>query len=236
MDIYHLLWGIISMPTQSPELTHPASTGTLYITLSGLPLFIDLHWPFHQATSGADFYVLHADLRLADGSGLYALAAVNLSLTIKDVLPSLDAEHTEGPVINALRKEVDRKQLEFLKSPKLVPVHFSSRYYSFKNKQWAFPAASDEEITQLLLRKVYWTSQTGKREAMIADPIDALYVNTTVDHLREVAQKLASQGLIKLTGDLATPTEAISKHADSFQADMKSQLEELQKKHTFERG
>jgi hypothetical protein len=224
------------MPTESPELTHPASTGTVYVTLSGLPIFIDLQWPFHQATSGADFFVLHADLRLADGSGLHALAAVNLSLTVKEVVPSLDAQYTEGPVINALRKEVDRKQLEFLKSPKLVPVHFSSRYYSFKSKQWAFPAANEEEITQLLLRKVYWTSQSGNHEAMIADPIDALYVNNTVDHLREVARKLASQGLIKLTGDLAAPTEAIAKHADSFQADMKSQLEELQKKHSFERG
>lgn len=224
------------MPTESAELTHPASTGTVFVTLSGLPLFIDLQWPFHQATSGADFFVLHADLRLADGSGLHALAAVNLSLTIKEVLPSLDAQHTEGPVINALRKEVDRKQLEFLKSPKLVPVHFSSRYFSFKSNRWAFPAASDEEITQLLLRKVYWTTQLGKNEVAIAEPIDALYVNNTVDHLREVAQKLASQGLIKLTGDLATPTEAIVKHAASFQTDMKSQLEELQKKHTFERG
>jgi len=224
------------MPTDSAEIVHPVSTGTVFVTLSGLPLWIDLHWPFHQATSGADFYVLHADLRLADGSGLHALAAVNLSLTVKEVLPSLDAQHTEGPVINALRKEVDRKQLEFLKSPKLVPVHFSSRYYNFKSNQWAFPAAGDEQITQLLLRKVYWTSQSGKNEVMIADPIDALYVNNTVDHLREVAQKLAGQGLMKLSGDIATPTEAIAKHAASFQADMRSQLEELQNKHTFERG
>jgi hypothetical protein len=225
------------MPTQSAEINHTGtSAGTVFITLSGLPLFIDLKWPFHQASSGADFYVLHADVRLADGSGLHALAAVNLSLTVKEVLPSLAPQHTEGPVINALRKELDRKQLELLKSPKLVPVHFSSRYYDFKRQRWAFPAANDDEITQLLLRKVYWTSQSGKAEVAIADPIDALYVNTTVEHLRELAQKLAPQGVIKLAGDNAAATEAISKHADSFQADMKSQLEELQKKHSFERG
>lgn len=225
------------MPTQSAEISRTGtSAGTVFVTLSGLPLFIDLKWPFHQASSGADFYVLHADLRLADGSGLHALAAVNLSLTVKEVLPSLDPQHTEGPVINALRKEMDRKQLELLKSPKLVPVHFSSRYYDFKRQRWAFPAASDDEMTQLLLRKVYWTSLTGKNEVMIADPVDALYVNSTVEHLREQAAKLAAQGLIKLTGDLATSTDAIAKHAESFQADMKTQLEELQKKHTFERG
>jgi len=225
------------MPTQPAELSHTGtSTGSVYVTLSGLPLTIDLHWPFHQASSGADFYVLHAELRLADGSGLYALAAVNLSLTVKEVLPSLDPQHTEGPVINALRMEVDSKQLEFVKSPKLVPVHFNSRYYSFKTKQWAFPSASDDEITQLLLRKVYWTSQSGKSDTSVADPIDALYVNTTVEHLRELAQKLAAQGLLKLNGDRATATDAIAKHGDSFQSDMKTQLEKLQKKHAFERG
>lgn len=225
------------MPTQSSDINQTGtSSGTVFVTLSGLPLLIDLKWPFHQASSGADFYVLHSDLRLADGSGLHALAAVNLSLTVKEVLPSLDPQYTEGPIINALRKEMDRKQLELLKSPKLVPVHFSSRYYDFKRQKWAFPAANNDEITQLLLRKVYWTSQTGKKEVMIADPIDALYVNSTVEHLREIAQKLAGQGLIKLSGDLATPTDAMAKHAESFQTDMKTQLEELQQKHTFERG
>lgn len=225
------------MPTQPAEISHSeTSTGTVFVTLSGLPLFIDLSWPFHQASSGADFFVLHSDLKLADGSGLHSLAAVNLSLTVKEVLPSLEREHTEGPVINALRKEVDRKQLEFVKSPKLVPVHFSSRYYDFKRQRWAFPGASDGEITQMLLRKVYWTSQSGKGEAVVADPIDALYVNSTVEHFGELAQKLASQGLIQLNGDRASAAEALAKHGESFQVDMKTQLEELQKKHTFERG
>lgn len=225
------------MPTQSTEISNTGtSAGTVYVTLSGLPLFIDLEWPFHQASSGADFYVLHSNLKLADGSGLHTLAAVNLSLTVKEVLPSLEPQYTEGPVINALRKEVDRKQLEFVKSPKLVPVLFNSRYYNFKANQWAFPAASDDEITQLLLRKVYWTGQSGKGETLIADPVDALYVNTTTDRLRQLAGKLVSQGLIRLDGDRATATDSISKHADSFRADMKTQLDELQKKHTFERG
>jgi hypothetical protein len=225
------------MAIQSPETAaSEIAAGTVFVTLSGLPLFIDLTWPFHQASSGADFYVLHADLRLADGSGLHALAAVNLSLTVKEVLPSLEPRHTEGPVINALRKEVDRKQLEFLKSPKLVPVHFSSRYYSFKKQQWAFPAASDDEITQLLLRKVYWSGQSGKAETMIADPVDTLYVNSTSEHLLELAQKLASRGLIELKGVVAAPTAALAQHGESFQADMKEHLDELLKKHSFERG
>jgi hypothetical protein len=223
------------MTTQSAAVEHTTAAGTLFVTLSGLPLFIELQWPFHQAKSGADFWVLHAKLRLADGSGLHALTAVNLSLTVKDVVPTLDPQHTEGPVINALRKEVDRKQLEFVKSPKLVPVQFSSRYYSFKNKAWAFPSATDEEVSQMLLRKVYWTTQIGKQETFIADPVDALYVNTTVDHLRDLAQKLAKQGVIRLNGDQASAGE-VAKHAATFQSDLKTQMEALQQKHAFERG
>lgn len=225
------------MPTESAELNQTATpAGTIYVTLSGLPLWINLEWPFREASSGADFYVLHSTVRLADNSSLHALAAVNLSLTVKEVLPSLEPQFTEGPVINALRKEVDRKQLEFVKSPKLVPVHFSSRYYDFRRNQWAFPTVHDDEISQLLLRKVYWTSQAGKGEATIADPVDALYANTTPEHLRELAQTLAQQGLISLNGDRASGTGAMAKHAESFQADLKTQLEELQRKHSFERG
>ena len=39
-------------------------------------------------------------------------------------MPSMEAKDAEGPVINSLRKEVDRRQLEFVKSGKLVPVNF----------------------------------------------------------------------------------------------------------------
>jgi len=220
------------MTTQSAE-----AVGTIYVTLSGLPLFIDLKWPFHQASSGADFYVLHADLRLADGSGLHALISVNLSLTVKDVLPSIDREDTEAPVINALRKEVDSKQIEFMKSPKLIPVHFNSRYWNFKARRWSFPAASEEQITELLLRKVYWADrlQSGARVSVV-DPVDALYVSSNPPQLREIAQKLASRGLIALDGDLASATDSLKKVAESFEANMKTVLEELQQKHAFERG
>jgi hypothetical protein len=214
----------------------PAGVGTLYVTLSGLPLFIDMKWPFHRAASGADFYVLHSDLRLADGSGLHALVSVNLSLTVAEVLPSLEQRDTESPVINALRMEVDSKQIELLKSPKLIPVHFNSRYWSFKQNRWAFPAANDDEITQFLLRKVFWADRLSSSGVNVADVTDAQYVSTTPEHLRELAQKLAGQGLVRVDGDRAFASEGLTKHAATFEADMKSVLEDLQQKHAFERG
>src|ERR1700730_8176476 len=122
----------------------------IWMTLTGLPLSFKLEWPFHQSTSGADFWVLHGDIQLENSAGLHARVAVNLSATLREVLPSLEPKDAEAPVINALRKEVDHKQTEFVKSGKLVPLPFSSRHYNFKLKQWVFGKATDEEIARMI--------------------------------------------------------------------------------------
>src|SRR5579862_1547907 len=101
----------------------------IYMSQSGLPLSFQLEWPFHKSTSGADFWVLHADIVLENSAGLHAPVSVNLSATVYEVMPSLEPKDIEAPVINALRKEVDNRQLEFVKSGKLVPVNFSSRHW-----------------------------------------------------------------------------------------------------------
>src|ERR1700720_3184588 len=120
----------------------------IYVTMSGLPLSFHLEWPFRKSTSGADFFVLHADISLENSDGLHAPVAVNLSLTVREVMPSLEPKDAEEPVINALRKEVDRRQIEFVKSGKLLPVAFSSRHYDFKREKWVFGKASDEVIAE----------------------------------------------------------------------------------------
>jgi hypothetical protein len=208
----------------------------IYVTLTGLPLSFDLEWPFHKSTSGADFYVLHADIRLSSSEGLHAPVAVNLSATVREVMPSLEPMDAEGPVINALRKEADRRQLEFLKSGKLVPVHFSSRYWDFKRNKWVFGKASEQEMSLLLARKVYWQTRLAGGEVWVGDPTEALYVETSAGHLLEVAQKLQAQGLIKLRGEFATANTALMEQSGKFEADMRAALEELEKKHAFERG
>src|SRR6202049_748439 len=141
-----------------PEIA-PHSQEKISQSLSGLPLSFQLNWPFHKSASGADFWVLHGDIRLENSPGLHAPVAVNLSATVHEVLPSLAAKDTEAPVINALRKEVDRRQLEFVKSGKLVPVQFSSRHYDFKRKRWVFGKASRPEMEALVARKVYWQTR-----------------------------------------------------------------------------
>ena len=208
------------------------------MTLKGLPLTVKLEWPFHQSTSGADFWVLHGDIALEGSEGLHAPVAVNLSLTVKEVMPSLEPKDTEAPVINALRKEVDKRQIEFLKSGKLLPVPFSSRHYDFKRQQWVFGKATDDAMAEFIERKVFWqTKLTGENRVWLADPAEAQYVQTTPAHLVEIAARLvAAQGLLRIEGDYAEATQGLMNQAERFESARHAAVEELEKKHAFERG
>ena len=210
----------------------------IWVTLTGLPLTIELEWPFHRSTSGADFWVLHGDIRLENSEGLHAPVAVNLSATVREVLPSLEPKDAEAPVINALRKEVDRRQIEFVKSGKLLPVAFSSRHYDFKRQKWVFGKAADDAIAMFVQRKVYWeTKVSGEKRVWIGDPTDAQYLETTPGHLLEIAGRLvAGDGLVRIEGGRAEATAGLMGQAGRFEAARRTAMEELEKKHAFERG
>jgi hypothetical protein len=220
----------MSAPTQTP------TPKTIYVTRTGLPLSFKLEWPFRRATSGADFDVLHTVITLENSEGLRALVAVNLSVTLREVLPSLEPKDTEAPVINALRKEVDHKQTEFVKSGKLVPLPLSSRHYSFKLKQWVFGRATDEEIGRMIERKVYWQTRLVGGDVWLGDPTEALYLDTTIDHIAEIAAGLAQQGLFTLARRHATALPALMDQKDRFESEMTAALQQLEEKHAFERG
>jgi hypothetical protein len=218
---------------------NPASTSTsktIYVTRTGLPLSIELEWPFRHATSGADFDVLHAVINLENSEGLRARVAVNLSATLREVLPSLERKDTEGPVINALRKEVDNKQTEFAKSGKLVPVPFSSRFYNFKLNKWTFGHASDEEIARLIERKVYWQTRLVGGDVWLGDATEALYLDTTTDHIAEIAAGLMRLGLFGMARRYATALPALMDQRDRFESEMAEARVQLEEKHAFERG
>jgi len=222
----------------------------IWVTLTGLPLTIELEWPFHRSTSGADFWVLHGDIRLENSEGLHAPVAVNLSATVREVLASLEPKDVEAPVINALRKEVDRRQIEFVKSVKLLPVAFSSRHYDFKREKWVFGKASDDVIATFIERKVYWgtkmrssssgsakDARRGAPNIWIGDPTEAQFLETTPAHLIEVAGRLvAGDGLVRMEGEWAEAAAGMMGQAERFESAMRTAAEELEKKHAFERG
>jgi hypothetical protein len=208
----------------------------VYVTRTGLPVTFKFDWPFRRATSGADFDVLHAEITLENSENLRALVAVNLSATLREVLPSLDRKDTEGPIINALRKEIDKKQIEFVKSAKLVPLPFSSRHYDFKRNDWIFGRATDEEIARLIERKVYWQTRLVGGDVWLGDSTEAQYVQTSTDHIAEIAASLSQQGFFTMARRYATASPALMDQKNRFEQEMSESLRQLEQKHAFERG
>lgn len=230
-------------------MSTPQLNPRVWVTLTGLPLTFHLDWPFRASTSGSDFWVLHGDIRLEGSDGLHAKIAVNLSRTVREVMPSLDPQDTEAPVINALRKEVDRRQIEFLRSGKLLPVPFSSRHYDFKRQQWVFGKATDEVMAEFIEKKVFWETKLATSSAngsagnnatkriWIADFAEAQYLQTTPQHVVEIAARLvAAQGLLRIDGDWAEATQGLLSQSQRFESLRQQAVEDLEKKHAYERG
>ena len=189
-----------------------------FVTLTGVPIEItELKWPFHQSTSGSDWFILHGRVDLLESAeNLHAEVAVGMTQTMKEALGSLEPERVESIVVNAIRKTIDNGQLAFLKSGKLQPAHVTSRFYSFAAKKIQFPSQSEQDVSELIKRRVFWLGAQTPIE--VAHPYDCQYVNMTGEKMIELAQQLASKGLIQLVGDHATPTEALKKEAPAIHA------------------
>lgn len=210
------------------------------VTLRGLPVLIELQWPFHSSQGGSDWYVVHGRLNLADGGPLHADVALNLSQSINEVLPSRDGDLAFWVAINTARKALDEKQLQLLKSGKRQPVPVSSRCYSLRRKQFTFWHVAQPEIDQFVARKAFWVGGLERQPVLIADPCDALYLDAADEHMQEkllaAAKNLAADGLAELSGDHARATEALAARSAEFHAAKEKALDELHAKHAFERA
>jgi hypothetical protein len=210
------------------------------VTLHGLPVQIELQWPFHPSEGGSDWYVLHCRLHLADGGALHADLALNLSQSINQVLPARDGDLAFWVAINTARKALDDKQLQLLKSGKRQPVPVSSRCYSLRSKQFTFWHAAQADIDELVVRKVFWAGGAERQPVLIADPCDALYLDAADSQMQEkllaAAKQMAERGLVELSGDHARATAALASRASEFHAAKEKALDELHAKHAFERA
>jgi hypothetical protein len=200
-----------------------------YVTLAGLPIaFGKFAWPFHRSTSGADTYIVHGEMYLADGGthNLHAKLAASVTLTFAEIVPAMEQPYAESFVYNAVRKTVDFGQLEFLKSGNRQPVPVTTRYYSRWQKRFLFTETTDAERLDYLLRKVYWLSGVlgESKPVWIADSRDAQYLNTTEADLLRMASHEAGEGLMVLDGEFAAATPALLARAPEYQAKLEAAL------------
>jgi len=200
-----------------------------YVTLDGLPLaFGKFQWPFHTSTSGADTYIVHGEVQLADGGtlNLHAKIAAAVTLTFAEIVPAMEQPYAETFVYNAVRKTIDLGQLEFLKSGNRQPVPVTTRYYSRWQKKFLFTETNDAERLEYLLRKIYWLSGVlgESKPVWIADPRDAQYLNTTEADLLRMAGDKAGEGLLVLDGEFAAATPKLMERAPQYQAALEAAL------------
>ncbi|HEU5234668.1 MAG TPA: hypothetical protein VFU50_17540 [Terriglobales bacterium] len=208
----------------------------VFLTLHGLPLSMQqFTWPYHRSTSGADSFILHGVVQLAEpGSPLHAKIAASLTVTFAEVLPTLEQPYAEAVTFNAIRKTLDLGQLELLKSGNRQPVPVSTRYYSFRQQRFIFSETSETKRNEFLCCKVYWISaRLGERQpAWIADPFDAQYLDCSIEDLRARARDLANQGWLTLdaSGEYAAATDKLAAQSGVFAKQMESSLALLKPK------
>jgi len=202
-----------------------------YLTLHGLPLtFRKFAWPFHGSSSGADTYIVHGEIHLADGkeSLLHAKVSAALTQTFAEVVVALEQPFAEGFITNAVRKTLDQGQLELVKSGNRQPVPVTTRYYSVKQQRFIFNDTNERQRHDYLAAKVFWLSHVlgGGAPVWIADPRDAQYLNTPVAELKKTAATLAQEGLVLLegNGDWATATDTLRNQEDKYRAELEEAL------------
>ena len=202
-----------------------------YLTLHGLPLsFEKFTWPFHASSSGADTFLVHGEVRLANGedSPLHAKIAASMTVTFAEIVKAPEQPFAEGFIYNAVRKTMDQGQLELVKSGNRQPVPVTTRYYSPWKKQFNFNDTTEAQRQEYLAAKVFWLSGvlSDGEPVWVLDPRDAQYLNTTVAELEKNATALAAEGVILLAADTeyASPTEALMGHRAKYVAEVEAAL------------
>ncbi len=202
------------------------------MTLHGLPLrFEKFTWPFHSSTSGADTFLVHGEVWLENGeaSPLHAKIAASMTVTFAEIVKAPEQPFAEQFIYNAVRKTMDQGQLELVKSGNRQPVPVTTRFYSPWKKHFNFNDTTEAQRMEYLAAKVLWLSGVlgGGQPVWVLDPMDAQYLNTTVEELKKNAIALAGEGVVRLAADTeyATPTEALMGHRAKYAAEVAAALD-----------
>jgi hypothetical protein len=199
-----------------------------YVTMAGMPIiFSDFRWPFHRSVSGADTYIVHGVVHVADGTDslLHAKISASMTVTFAEIVPAPEQPYAETFIYSAIRKTLDQGQLELLKSGNRQPVPVTTRYYSRWQKKFFFTDTNDESRQQFLVVKAFWLSGVlgNSQPVWMADPRDAQYLNTTAEELVRMAAALAAKALMARAAEFrARLQQALDLTKPAFNEEMRA--------------
>jgi len=194
-----------------------------FLTLSGLPIDLEVHWPFRPVQTSDDTFI-HVLVRV--GSPWSSEANITVSLSGIDQhsmgIYSVSPPVIERFVVNAIRIAIDDNLIVFYRigqhPPSLQPVRI------VPSQKRDIP--TDSELKAYLQRKVYWL---GFREGdehtgvAVADPYDATYLVHSVSRVKQVARIASAKREIRLSadGEFAFVTDDLLTQADTFESELK---------------
>ena len=184
--------------------TDVAAGKKIWVTLTGLPLTVKLSWPFHQSTSGADFWVLHRRHHSGRIGGPACPVAVNLSQTVREVMPSRELKTPKRPSSTRCARKADARD----RIPEIGKA--ASRAVLQPPLRLQTPAVDlmHHVIVQFVERKSLLADET-RRRSWIADAAEAQYVQTIPSHLVESGGALSRcPRRLRMEGEWAEPTQA----------------------------
>jgi hypothetical protein len=200
---------------------------TQFMTLSGLPIDLEIHWPFRSAHD-SDSETVHVLLRA--GSTWSSEASLCVRVWGPDLLrmgiPSLSPPTVESLVVNSIRISVDRGVVRFYpsgaKPDEIREIHFAPELFERQPPK-------DADVAEYMQRKVYWLGfrqGDDSTRVPIVDPYDCPYVGCDGQRLRQIARILVANGAISLdaSGNYAHATDQLLRRAETFESALQSAL------------
>ena len=204
----------LSLRARQPHPSH-------FLTLSGVPLALEIHWPFRPIQNEIDFFV-HVLCRVGSPwthEANFTVKANELLLGIASFQPPV----LEPFVVNGIRIQVDLGKVEFHRVGQ-HPSTLQQMYLSedlFGNRD----APTDSQIQEFVKRKIYWLGFRESDETAliaVADPYDCSYLGRPAQRLKQLARVLSATGKIALddSGDYASPTNELLSQADAYEGEL----------------
>jgi len=204
----------LSFRARQPHPSH-------FLTLSGVPLALEIHWPF-RPIQDEDSSFVHVLCRV----GSPWTHEANFTVKVNELflgIPSFQPPVLEPFVINGIRIQADQGKVEFhhvgQHPSTLQQIYLSKDLFSNRD------TPTDGQIQEFIKRKIYWLGFRESDETpliAVADPYDCSYLGRPAQRLKQVARVLSATHKIALhqSGDYASPTSELLSQADAYEHEL----------------